>query len=73
MISYEKAKEKAKDYAEKAGFGIGGALDDGEFFIFEYSKDVDVSPIGVNKKSGETLDYFPPDHPAFLNAKPVES
>lgn len=71
MISFEKAKEQAEAYAKVSGFSIGEALDDGEFFIFSYNKNVDISPIGVNKETGETSDYFPPEHPLFLDAKEV--
>ncbi len=69
MIGFESAKKKAEAYAEP--LGIGEALDDGEYFIFSYTKDVDVSPVGVHKESGEVIDYFPPEHPKFVDAKEV--
>ena len=48
------------------------AWDDGEFFIFDYVEDLDISPLAVNKHTGEVNVYFSPDHyPASTKLKRV--
>lgn len=59
---------------DELGLNIGSILDDGEFYIFCYREDVDISPIGVNKITGEIIMYFPPDHyEKFKKAREVGS
>lgn len=68
MITFEKAMDLVELELKDSGLEIGKALDDGEYFIFGYTNDVDLSPIGVNKETGQLDEYFPPAHPAFLSA-----
>ena len=68
MITFEKAMDMVELELKDSGLEIGNVLDDGEYFIFGYANDVDLSPIGVNKKTGQLDEYFPPAHPAFLSA-----
>lgn len=73
-MTLETAKEKAEQRLKGSGLNIGSILDDGEYFIFGYDQEVDISPIGVNQESGEVIEYFPPEHfDNFMNAKEVES
>lgn len=71
MIAFEDAKKKAQDIMKDMGLKSGSVMDDGEFYIFGYSEEVDISPIGVNKNTGEVIDYFPPEHPKFANATEI--
>lgn len=68
MITFEKAMDLVELELKDSGLEIGKVLDDGEYFIFGYTNDVDLSPIGVNKETGQLDEYFPPAHPAFLSA-----
>lgn len=68
MITFEKAVDLVELELKDSGLKIGNVLDDGEYFIFGYTNDVDLSPIGVNKETGQLDEYFPPAHPAFLSA-----
>ena len=72
MINVKEAKKKAQEYIEDTDLKIGDCMDDGEYFIFGFTEEVDFSPIGVNKKTGEVIDYFPPDHPKFIDAIEIE-
>lgn len=74
MITVSEAREKVEKTLEKSGLNIGSILDDGQYFIFGYAEEVDISPLGVDKDTGEVIEYFPPDHfEKFQNAKEVES
>ena len=68
MITFEKAMDLVELELKDSGLEIRNVLDDGEYFIFGYTNDVDLSPIGVNKETGQLDEYFPPAHPAFLSA-----
>ena len=46
-------------------------LDDGQYYIFSSADEIEDVMIGVDKETGEVIDYFPPKHPAFLNAVEV--
>lgn len=68
-MGIKEAVTKAKGEIEKLGLNIGTAMDDGEYYIFSYIEEVDISPIGVNKTTGEIIPYFPPEHlPEYLKA-----
>lgn len=71
MISFEEAMDKVEKELDGSGLEVGNVLDDGEFFIFGYKGEADIAPIGVNKETGELEDYFPPAHPNFTKAVPV--
>ena len=71
MITFEKAMDLVELELKDSGLEIGNVLDDGEYFIFGYTNDVDLPPIGVNKETGQLDEYFPPAHSAFLKATPV--
>lgn len=71
MIKFEDAKKKAQEAMKDMDLKVGSAMDDGEYFIFGYSEEVDLSPIGVNKETGEVIDYFPPEHPKFMKATEI--
>lgn len=62
MITFEKAMDLVELELKDSGLEIGNVLDDGEYFIFGYTNDVDLSPIGVNKETGQLGEYFPPAH-----------
>lgn len=48
------------------------AWDDGKYYIFDYAEDLDISPLAVDKNTGEVVIYFLPDHLAdFDKAKRV--
>lgn len=73
-MTIKEAREKVKKTFEASGLNIGSVLDDGEYFIFGYVEEVDIAPLGVNKDTGEVIEYFPFDHyDNFINAKEVES
>ena len=75
MISLEEAKRRAEQELRSTDLHIdGGALDDGQFYIFGYAEKVDISPIGVNKDTGEVIQYFPPEHlQAYMNAVDIKT
>lgn len=58
MITFEKAMDLVELELKDSGLEIGNVLDDGEYFIFGYTNDVDLSPIGVNKETGQLGEYF---------------
>lgn len=71
-MDVKEAWKKAKASEDKFGLKLKKkAWDDGEFFIFDFVGDDDLSPIAVNKKTGIVDVYFPFDHPEFKNAKRV--
>ena len=71
-MTIKEAKRKAEESVKNEGLHISSTvLDDGEYFIFGYTEEIDISPVAVNKHTGEIEDYFPPDHPNFLKAKEI--
>ena len=45
MITFEKAMDMVELELKDSGLEIGNVLDDGEYFIFGYANDVDLSPL----------------------------
>lgn len=43
-------------------------LDDGQYYIFSSADEIEDVMIGVDKETGEVIDYFPPKHPAYMTA-----
>ena len=73
MITLEEAKKKVEQVLNNTDLHIGEIMDDGQYFIFGYVEEVDISPIGVDKNTGEVANYFPPDHlQAYMNAVEVK-
>ena len=73
MITVRDARKKAEDSIKGTGLQLGGAMDDGEYFIFGYKGEPDIPPVGVVKETGEVETYFPPDHiDAFMEAVKVK-
>ncbi len=65
MVDIREAYKTAKAEIESEHLHIAKEIyDDGEYFIFGYKEDIDIDPVGVNKKTGELITYYPPDHPA---------
>lgn len=74
MMTLADAKKKAEEHFKESGLNIGSIMDDGKYFIFGYDEEVDISPLGVNKNTGEVIEYFPPDHmDDFANAIEIEN
>lgn len=73
-MTVSEAREKVEKIFKSSGLNIGSILDDGKYFVFGYAEEVDVAPFGVDKSTGEVIDYFPPDHyDDFIKAKEIES
>lgn len=72
MMTVKEARQKAEESIMTSGLHIGGAvLDDGEYFIFGYAEEPDLPPVGIRKDTGEAEDYFPPDHPSFMQSRRI--
>lgn len=69
------SSSQARKIAQKStALKLGRMSQDNSYYIFGYAEEVDISPIGVNKETGEVIEYFPPDHyEEFKNAKEVDS
>lgn len=69
-MTLEQARKKINEYIKGMNIPLAKtALDDGEYFIFSSADETeDDLMIGVHKETGEVIDYFPPKHPAFLDA-----
>lgn len=71
-MTLKDCREKAKDTIKELNILLAETvLDDGEYYIFSSADEVEEVMIGVNKETGEVIDYFPPKHPAYLNAVEV--
>ena len=72
-MDINQAWEKAKASENKFGMKLKKkAWDDGDYYIFDFVGDDDISPIAVNKQTGIVDVYFPFDHmPEFAKAKRV--
>ncbi len=67
---YESARKNAEKVAD-AIYGLHlkpGALDDGEYYIFQWKEDFKENPICVHKRMGGICFYDPEAHPAFKDA-----
>ena len=71
MITVQEARKKAEDSIKGTGLQLGGALDDGEYFIFGYKGEPDIPPVGIQKATGQADTYFPPEHPAFITSRRI--
>ena len=69
-MDVNKAWEKAKASEKQFNIEIKKmAWDDGKYFIFAVAGNYDISPLGVNKETGDVDIYFPFDHiPEFDKA-----
>lgn len=73
-MTLAEAKQKVEGHFKEMGLNIGSIMDDGKYFIFGYDEEVDISPVGVNKGTGEVIEYFPPDHmDDFAKAAEIKS
>ena len=72
-MDVNQAWRMAQEYAKKNHIKLRkNVLDDGKFYVFDYAEELDVSPIGINKTTGEIIEYFPLDlYPELENAKRV--
>ena len=64
-MTFNDACEKAIAFTRAETMkSIRSAFETNEYYLFDIRCDGEVycSPIGVNKKTGETIIYFPPDH-----------
>jgi len=71
-MTVKQCREKAEDAIRELKIPLSETvLDDGQYYIFSSADEIEDVMIGVDKETGEVIDYFPPKHPAFLNAVEV--
>ena len=71
-MTVKQCREKAEDAIMELKIPLSETvLDDGQYYIFSSADEIEDVMIGVDKETGEVIDYFPPKHPAFLNAVEV--
>ena len=71
-MTVNQCREKAEDAIRELKIPLSETvLDDGQYYIFSSADEIEDVMIGVDKETGEVIDYFPPKHPAFLNAVEV--
>ena len=62
-MDINKAWELVKKAADEDGVKVKKkAWDDGNYYIFDYAEDLDISPLAVDKVTGEVIIYFLPEH-----------
>ncbi len=68
-MTLKECVKKARKTADKLDIRLAETvLDDGKYYIFSSADETEEAMIGVNKETGEVIDYFPPEHPAYLDA-----
>ena len=71
-MTVKQCREKAEETIRILSIHLSETvLDDGQYYIFSSADEIEDVMIGVDKETGEVIDYFPPKHPAFLNAVEV--
>ena len=71
-MTVKQCREKAENAIRELKIPLSETvLDDGQYYIFSSADEIEDVMIGVDKETGEVIDYFPPKHPAFLNAVEV--
>ena len=69
MIDAKKAREIAEKHKPFDNVELGKCFDWGDCFVFDYTEEIDVEPVAIDKKTGRSIYFFPPDH---FDVTPVE-